>query len=59
LPAITDGRDVIIVTHPLWVPDRGTPEIAAAWDEAERIHGFVVDPATSFMSVFEALRRPI
>jgi DEAD/DEAH box helicase domain-containing protein len=50
---------VIIVTHPLWVPDRGTPEIAAAWDEAERIHGFVVDPATSFMSVFEALRRPI
>jgi DEAD/DEAH box helicase domain-containing protein len=59
LPAVTDGRDVIIVTHPLWLPDRGTPEVAAAWDEAERVHGLVVDPAASFMSVFEALRRPI
>ncbi len=59
LPAITDGRDVIIVTHPLWVPDRGAPEVAAAWDEAERVRGLVVDPAKSFMSVFEALRRPI
>lgn len=59
LPAVTDGRDVIIVTHPLWVPDRGTPEISAAWDEAERVRGLVIDPAKSFMSVFEALRRPI
>jgi hypothetical protein len=59
LPAITDGRDVIIVTHPLWIPERGTPEIAAAWDEAERVNGLVVDPGASFMSVFEALRRPI
>lgn len=59
LPAITDGQDVIIVTHPLWVPDRGTPEVDAAWDEAERVHRLSVDPAKSFMSVFEALRRPI
>jgi hypothetical protein len=59
LPAITDGQEVIIVTHPLWVADRGTPEVAAAWDEAERINGFDVDPQQSFRSVFEALRRPI
>jgi hypothetical protein len=59
LPAITDGHQVIIVTHPLWVADRGTPEVDTAWEEAERIHGFDVDPQRSFMSVFEALRRPI
>jgi DEAD/DEAH box helicase domain-containing protein len=61
LPAITNRQDVIIITHPLWVTDRAQlgPEVAAAWDEAERIHGLQVDPATSFVSVFEALRRPI
>jgi hypothetical protein len=59
LPAVTNGRDVIIVTHPLWRADRGTPEVAAAWDEAQRVRGLTVDPETSFMSVFEALRRPI
>jgi hypothetical protein len=59
LPAIMNGRDVIIVIHPLWRADRGTPEVTAAWDEAERLHGLTMDPAGSFMSVFEALRRPI
>jgi DEAD/DEAH box helicase domain-containing protein len=33
------------------------PEIAAAWDDAERVHGLRVDEH-SFISVFEALRRP-
>jgi len=33
------------------------PELAAAWDDAERVHGFRVDEH-SFISVFEALRRP-
>jgi DEAD/DEAH box helicase domain-containing protein len=61
LPAITNLRDVIIITHPLWVTDRARlgPELSSAWDEAERIHGLQVDPASSFVSVFEALRRPI
>lgn len=61
VPAVTDGREVIIVTHPLWVADRARlpPELAAAWGEAERVHGLNVDPERGFISVFEALRRPI
>ena len=60
LPAITDGAEVLIVTHPLWQNDRSAlgPELAAAWDEAERVQGLAVDPRKSFVSVFEALRRP-
>lgn len=61
LPAISDGADVIVVTHPLWRTERTAlgPELAAAWDEAERAHGLRVDPESSFISVFEALRRPV
>ncbi|HVC13145.1 MAG TPA: DEAD/DEAH box helicase [Burkholderiales bacterium] len=60
LPGLTNGREAIIVTHPLWLTDRAGagPEIAAAWDDAERARGLRVDPALSFISVFEALRRP-
>jgi hypothetical protein len=59
LPAVTNGTEVVIVTHPLWRIDRTSlgPELAAAWDDAERVHGFRVDEH-SFISVFEALRRP-
>jgi hypothetical protein len=61
LPALTDGSEAIIVTHPLWRMDRAAvgPELAAAWDDAERNHGLRVDPQRSFISVFEALRRPV
>jgi DEAD/DEAH box helicase domain-containing protein len=61
LPAVTNGTDVIIVTHPLWQTERNRlgPDLAAAWDEAERTHGLRIDPANSFISVFEALRRPL
>ena len=61
LPAISDGIEVIIVSHPLWRTERSAlgPELAAAWDEAERVHGLRIDPETSFISVFEALRRPV
>jgi hypothetical protein len=60
LPGLTNGSDAIIVTHPLWQTDRSGagPEVAAAWDDAERNHGLSVDPSWSFISVFEALRRP-
>jgi hypothetical protein len=61
LPAVTDGADVIILTHPLWLTERNRlgPDLAAAWDEAERTHGLRIDPENSFVSVFEALRRPL
>ena len=61
LPAVSDGTEVIIVTHPLWRTERLAigPELAAAWDEAERVHGLRVDPDATFVSVFEALRRPV
>jgi hypothetical protein len=61
LPAITNGADVKIVTHPLWLTDRNNlgPDLASAWDEAERVHGLRIDPGQSFVSVFEALRRPL
>ena len=59
LPAVTDGTEVIIVTHPLWCTERSLgPELLAAWDEAEHRHNLRVDPMHSFISVFEALRRP-
>ena len=60
LPGLSNGSDAIIVTHPLWLTDRvgAGPEVAAAWDDAERNHGLRVDPSWSFTSVFEALRRP-
>ncbi|TIT98284.1 MAG: DUF1998 domain-containing protein, partial [Mesorhizobium sp.] len=60
LPGLRNGSDAIIVTHPLWLTDRAGagPEVAAAWDDAERSHGLRVDPSWSFISVFEALRRP-
>jgi hypothetical protein len=59
MPAVENGREVRIITHPLWRTEQGLvgPEVAAAWDEAERVRGFRVD-AQSFISVFEALRRP-
>jgi DEAD/DEAH box helicase domain-containing protein len=61
LPAVTNGTDVIIVTHPLWLTERNRlgPDLAAAWDEAERTHGLRIDPDHTFISVFEALRRPL
>ena len=60
LPALTDGAEAVIVTHPLWRTERAAlgPELAAAWDEAERVRGLRISP-TSFISVFEALRRPV
>ncbi len=60
LPGLSNGSDAIIVTHPLWLTDRAGagPEVAAAWDDAERNHGLRVDPSWSFISVFDALRRP-
>ena len=61
LPAVSDGDDVIFVIHPLWQKERKArgSAVAAAWDEAERVRGLRVDPESSFMSVFEALRRPV
>ena len=60
LPAVTNGAKAVIVTHPLWQHDRATcvPELAAAWGEAEQERGLEVEPQESFISVFEALRRP-
>jgi DEAD/DEAH box helicase domain-containing protein len=61
LPAVTNGTDVKIVIHPLWLTDRNNlgPDMARAWDEAERVHRLRIDPVQSFVSVFEALRRPL
>lgn len=60
LPGLDNGSDAIIITHPLWLTERSSAglEVAAAWDDAERNHGLRVDPTWSFVSVFEALRRP-
>lgn len=61
LPALIDGNDVFIITHPLWLTDNRVnvvPELAAAWDDGEH-RGLNVDPQKSFVSVFEALRRPV
>ena len=59
LPAVTNGSEVKIVTHPLWRTELAAlgPELAAAWDQAERTLGLRVD-SQSFISVFEALRCP-
>lgn len=59
LPALTNGTEVKIVAHPLWKTDRTSlgPELQAAWHDAEHTHRFRVD-SQSFVSVFEALRRP-
>ena len=61
LPAVSDGADAIVVIHPLWRTERSAlgPELAAAWDDAERVDGLRIDPEASFISVFEALRRPV
>jgi ATP-dependent helicase YprA (DUF1998 family) len=61
LPGLTDGTEAIIVTHPLWQTERAAvgPELAAAWDDAERNHRLRIDAQHSFISVFEALRRPL
>ena len=61
LPAVTNGTNVKIITHPLWLTDRNNlgPDMARAWDEAERVHRLRIDPEQSFVSVFEALRRPL
>ena len=60
LRALKDGTQALIVTHPLWEAERRTcvPELAAAWDKAEQEFGLEVVPEESFISVFEALRRP-
>lgn len=60
IPAVTDGTDVILVTHPLWHTERAMQptELAAACHDAETVRGLRVDAADSFISVFEALRRP-
>ena len=56
LPAVTNGTEVVVVTHPLWRIERQSlgPELAAAWDDAERVHGFRVDEQ-SFISVFRGV----
>ena len=61
LPAVSDGTHVLIVTHPLWCTERREigRELEAAWDESEGTHGIKIDPNGSFISVFEALRRPL
>ena len=58
IPGIANEREAIILTHPLWVSDRTglAPELQSACDEAEQTHGLQID---RFISVFEALRRPI
>lgn len=55
IPAITDDKEAIIVTHPLWASDRAhlAPEFADACVEAEKKYKL------RFVSVFEALRRPL
>lgn len=60
LPAATNGADVILVTHPLWHTDSAAQpaELAAACREAEATRGMRIDALDSFVSVFEALRRP-
>lgn len=60
LHGLTNGTEVIIVTHPLWQASQPVldPELAAAWNDAEQVHGLRVDPNHSFISIFEALRRP-
>lgn len=60
VPAVTNGTDVIFVTHPLWHTEGALqpPELAAACHDAEAVRGLRIDAGDSFVSVFEALRRP-
>ncbi len=57
VPAISNGQEAIIVTHPLWQSGAAglAPELSAASEEAEQ-QGLRIDRV---ISVFEALRRPI
>ena len=59
LPAVSDGREAIILTHPLWLTDAALQgsELAAASRDAAT-HNLQIDPEHGFVSVFEALRRP-
>ena len=61
LPAVSDGTEARIVIHPLWRTERAAlgPELAGAWHEAESVHRLRIDPEATFISVFEALRRPV
>ncbi len=60
VPAVTDGREVVILTHPLWrtAPAEQGPELAAACADAAG-RGLQIDADHGFVSVFEALRRPV
>ncbi|MGX1348239.1 DEAD/DEAH box helicase domain-containing protein [Bradyrhizobium elkanii] len=60
LPAVENGASVKIVSHPLWRTEQANlgRELAAAWDEAQRVRGLRI-AEDSFVSVFEALRRPV
>jgi hypothetical protein len=59
LPALTDGTEAIVVAHPLWRTELASlgPELGAARREAEQGNGLRVEQR-SFISIFEALRRP-
>ncbi len=59
LPAVSDGREIIILTHPLWLTGRDTQGLEltdACVNAASR--GLQIDPDHGFVSIFEALRRP-
>jgi ATP-dependent helicase YprA (DUF1998 family) len=60
VPAVTDGREIVILTHPLWRTARAEqgPELSGACADADA-RGLRIDPDHSFVSVFEALRRPV
>ena len=53
LPAVTNGTEIRIVTHPLWRTEQASlgPELAQAWDEAERARGLRVDFAKLHLGV--------
>ena len=60
LPALVSDQEALILAHPLWFtePGRRGPELLAAFDEATQGRGLSVGDE-SFISVFNALRRPI
>lgn len=59
LPALTDGSEAIILAHPLWLTAPGTrgPELSAAEADA-RAQGLTIGDS-GFVSVFNALRKPL
>lgn len=59
LPAVSNGREAVIVVHPLWNTSQAWlgPEVAAAWNDAQRGGHQVTE--SSFVSVFKALRQPL